>query len=91
MTKAELIDEIAEKAKINKAEAERALNAFVEAAKKTLSNKGRFAVSGLGSFTVTRRKARTGRNPQTGQPMHIPEGKAVRFKPGKVLKKTLVG
>lgn len=89
MTKAEIIAEMADKGKITKAAAERALDAFVGAAKKTLRKDGRFAVSGLGSFIVTERKARMGRNPQTGAPISIPASKGVRFKAGKSLKGAL--
>jgi DNA-binding protein HU-beta len=89
MTKAEIIAEMADKGKITKAAAERALDAFVDAAKKTLRNEGRFAVSGLGSFVVTERKARMVRNPQTGAPISIPASKGVRFKPGKSLKSAM--
>jgi DNA-binding protein HU-beta len=89
MTKAELIAEIAKKSKLSKADAERALNAFIDATKKTLKKEGRLVLAGLGSFIVSKRKARKGRNPQTGQPITIKASKVVRFRAGKALKGSL--
>ena len=89
MTKAELVAEIAKKSKLSKAEAEKALNAFIDATKKTLKKEGRLALAGLGSFIVSKRKARKGRNPQTGQPITIKASKVVRFRAGKALKGSL--
>lgn len=86
MTKAELVAEIAKKSKITKADAERALNSFIEVAKKTLKKEGRLPLAGFGSFVVSKRKARKGRNPQTGEPIKIKASKVVRFKAGKALK-----
>ena len=86
MTKTELIAEIAKKSKLSKADAERAVNAFVDVAKKTLKKEGRLALAGFGSFVVTKRKARKGRNPRTGETIKIKSSKVVRFKAGKVLK-----
>ncbi|MBW1680864.1 MAG: HU family DNA-binding protein [Deltaproteobacteria bacterium] len=89
MTKAELIAEIAKKSKLTKADAERSLNAFVEIAKKTLKKEKRLALAGFGTFVVTKRKARKGRNPQTGEPIKIKASKVVRFKAGKALKEKI--
>jgi DNA-binding protein HU-beta len=89
MTKAELIAEIAKKSKLSKADAERALNTFVDVAKKTLKKEGRLALAGFGSFVVSKRKARKGRNPQTGETIKIKASKVVRFKAGKALKEKL--
>ena len=89
MTKSELIDAMAAKCNLTKADAERALNSFVDFAKDTLKKEGRFALAGLGSFVVTTRKARKGRNPQTGEVIDIKEGKSVRFRAGKSLKDSL--
>jgi DNA-binding protein HU-beta len=89
MTKADLIAEIAKKCNLTKADAERALNAFVEITKDALKSEGRLALAGLGSFVVTQRKERQGRNPQTGQPMTIKASKTVRFRAGKSLKESL--
>jgi DNA-binding protein HU-beta len=85
MTKAELVAEIAKKSGLAKADAERALNSFVEVAKKTLKKEGRLALAGFGSFTVNKRKARTGRNPRTGETIKIKAKKVVKFKAGKAL------
>ncbi|RLC24760.1 MAG: DNA-binding protein [Deltaproteobacteria bacterium] len=89
MTKAELIAEIAKKSKLTKADAERALNTFVDVAKKTLKKEGRLALAGFGTFVVSKRKARKGRNPQTGETIKIKASKVVRFKAGKALKEKL--
>jgi DNA-binding protein HU-beta len=86
MTKAELIAEIANKSKLTKADAERSLNSFIEIAKKTLKKEKRLALAGFGTFVVSKRKARKGRNPQTGEPIKIKASKVVRFKAGKALK-----
>ena len=89
MTKAEIISEIAEKCKLTKADSERALNSFVDIARRTLKNEGSLALPGLGSFAVTQRKARKGRNPQTGEIIDIKASKGVRFRAGKALKNSL--
>ncbi|MCK4785241.1 MAG: HU family DNA-binding protein [Desulfobacteraceae bacterium] len=89
MTKAELVAEIAKKSKLSKADAERALNSFVDTVKKTLKKEGRLALAGFGSFVVSKRKARKGRNPQTGEEIKIKASKVVRFKAGKALKGNL--
>lgn len=86
MTKADLVAKIAEKASISKADAERALNAFVEAVEATLVNEGKLTLTGFGTFAVEERKERTGRNPRTGQEIKIPSTKVVKFRPGKLLK-----
>jgi DNA-binding protein HU-beta len=86
MTKAEIIAEMAEKCKLTKADAERALNSFIEISKRTLKNEGKLAVPGFGSFAVSERKARKGRNPQTGEIIDIQASKGVRFRAGKTLK-----
>ena len=89
MTKAELVAEIAKKSKLSKADAERAINSFVDVAKKTLKKEGRLALAGFGSFVVSKRKARKGRNPRTGETIKIKASKVVRFKAGKALKEKL--
>jgi DNA-binding protein HU-beta len=86
MTKAELVAEIAKKSELSKADTERAINAFVDVAKKTLKKEGRLALAGFGTFVVSKRKARKGRNPRTGETIKIKAGKVVRFKAGKALK-----
>jgi DNA-binding protein HU-beta len=89
MTKAELISTVATDAKIKKADAEKAINSLIKAISKTLKGKGRLALAGFGTFAVTARKAREGRNPQTGKPIKIPATKVVKFKPGKSLKESV--
>ena len=89
MNKAQLIDAIAEKADLTKADAKKALDAFVEATTDALKNGDRVALIGFGSFSVSTRSARTGRNPQTGSPIEIGEKKIVKFKPGSELSDTV--
>lgn len=85
MTKTELISGMAKETGLTKADSERALNAFLSIAKVTIRKDDRFPLAGFGTFVVVNRKARTGRNPQTGQPIQIKASKAVRFRPGKEL------
>ena len=87
MNKAELIEAIASDAKISKADAKRALDAFVNTTSKALKKGDRVALVGFGSFSVSARAARTGRNPQTGKEIKIPAKKVVRFKAGADLAK----
>jgi len=82
MNKAQLIDAISEKAGLTKADSKKALDAFVAATTDALKNGDRVALIGFGSFSVSTRSARTGRNPQSGAPIEIPEKKVVKFKPG---------
>jgi DNA-binding protein HU-beta len=89
MTKAELVAEIAKKSELSKADTEKAINAFVDVAKKTLKKEGRLALAGFGTFVVSKRKARKGRNPRTGETIKIKAGKVVRFKAGKAMKEKL--
>jgi DNA-binding protein HU-beta len=89
MTKAELIAGIAKQTGLTKADSERALNAFIDLGKKAINREGRLPLAGFGTFVVVSRKARTGRNPQTGAPIQIKAGKVVRFRPGKELKDSL--
>ena len=85
MNKAELIDAIALKADLTKADAKKALDAFMEATTDSLKKGDRVGLVGFGSFSVSKRDARTGRNPQTGKPMTINAKKVVKFKPGSEL------
>jgi DNA-binding protein HU-beta len=89
MTKAELIAGIAKQTGLTKADAERALNAFFDLSKSAIKKEGKLPLAGFGTFVVVERRARTGRNPQTGAPLKIKASKAVRFRPGKELKETL--
>lgn len=82
MNKAELIDAIAASAKLTKADAGRALDATIEAISKALKKGERIGLVGFGSFSVSKRSARTGRNPQTGKEIKIPAKKVVKFKAG---------
>ena len=89
MTKAELVAAIAGKAGLTKADSERALNSFIEIAKDTIKDDKRLPIAGFGTFVAVDRKARTGRNPQTGKEIQIPASTIVRFRPGKELKKAV--
>ena len=82
MNKAQLIDAIAHEAKVTKADAKKALDAFVKTTSVALKKGDRVALVGFGSFSVTKRSARTGRNPQTGKPITIKAKKVVKFKSG---------
>ena len=82
MNKAELIDAIASGAKLTKADAARALDATVESIGKALKKGDRIGLVGFGSFSVAKRAARTGRNPQTGKEIKIAAKKVVKFKAG---------
>jgi DNA-binding protein HU-beta len=87
MTKAELVEMAAKDAKISKVAAAVALNSFMGSVTKALKKKdGKVTLVGFGTFSKVRRKARKGRNPQTGDPIKIKASKAVKFKPGKKLK-----
>lgn len=89
MNKTELIDHIADKADISKAAAGRALDAFVGAVRTTLRKGGTVTMVGFGTFAVTKRAARTGRNPRTGEKIKIKSAKVPKFRPGKGLKEAL--
>ena len=82
MNKAQLIDAIASEANLTKADAKRALDAFVKTTTGALKQGNRVALVGFGSFSVSKRNARTGRNPQTGKPITIAAKKVVKFKAG---------
>lgn len=86
MNKADLITQIAGEAEIPKSKAEKALNAFVNGVTKALKKEESVTMVGFGTFSVTKRAARRGRNPQTGKEIRIPATKAPKFKPGKPLK-----
>jgi DNA-binding protein HU-beta len=82
MNKAELIDAIANESGLSKADAKRALDGFVTATTKALKKGDRVALVGFGSFGVSKRAARKGRNPQTGKEIKIAAKKVVKFKAG---------
>jgi DNA-binding protein HU-beta len=73
-------------AQVRKVDAEKAINSLIRIVSAALKSQGRLALAGFGTFMVTERKAREGRNPQTGSPIKIPATKVVKFKPGKQLK-----
>lgn len=89
MNKAELIEAMAAKAELSKADAKRALDAFVESTTDTLKTGGRVALVGFGSFSISERAARKGRNPQTGKEINIAAKKVVKFKAGAELSDTV--
>lgn len=82
MNKAELIEAMADGASISKADAKRALDAFVDATTNCLKKGDRVALVGFGSFSISNRAARTGRNPQTGKEIQIAAKNVVKFKAG---------
>jgi len=86
MNKGELITVMASTAGITKKEAEVVLNTFLTATKNTLRKEGKVVLAGFGTFKVGQRKARTGRNPQTGAEIKISAKKVAKFVPGKSLK-----
>ncbi|HSP57579.1 MAG TPA: HU family DNA-binding protein [Halomonas sp.] len=86
MNKSELIEAIAASADIPKAAATRALDAMVDTVTDSLKKGDSVSLVGFGTFTVKERAARTGRNPQTGQPIEISAAKVPSFKAGKALK-----
>lgn len=87
MTKAELVDQMAKDSGITKAAAGAALDSFITNVTKALKKKdGKVTLVGFGTFAKVRRKARKGRNPQTGEPLKIKARNAVTFKAGKKLK-----
>ncbi len=91
MTKADLVAHMAEAADITKAAAEKALNGFVDAVGKTLKKGQKLALTGFGTFSVSNRKARVGRNPQTGEQIKIKATKVPKFSAGKALKEAVGG
>ncbi|MFA6923873.1 MAG: HU family DNA-binding protein [Bacteroidales bacterium] len=82
MNKAELIDAIAATSKLTKADSRKVLDAFITTTSKALKKGDRVALIGFGSFSVVKRSARKGRNPQTGKVINIPAKKVAKFKAG---------
>jgi DNA-binding protein HU-beta len=89
MTKADLIEGLANKLGIGKGEAERAVNIVIDDITNALKQGERVNVSGFGTFSVSTRQARTGRNPKTGESIEISASRSAKFKPGKQLKDSL--
>jgi DNA-binding protein HU-beta len=86
LNKAELIDLVADKAELTKASATRAVDAMLEGITKSLKKNDTVTLVGFGTFSVTKRAARTGRNPRTGETIKIAASKTPKFKAGKGLK-----
>ena len=89
MTKADLIEGLSNKLGMNKGEAEKAVNIMLEDIINALKAGERVNISGFGTFAVSEREARTGRNPKTGESIEISASRSAKFKPGKQLKDSL--
>ena len=89
MNKTELVAALAEKAGVSKKDAEKVLKAFTDVVESELKKGGKVQLVGFGTFEVSERAAREGRNPATLQPIKIPASKAPKFKAGKALKDAL--
>ncbi len=90
MTKTELVEQMAKEAGVSKMVANAVLNSFIDSVTKELKKKdGKVTLVGFGTFSKVRRKARKGRNPQTGAPIKIKASNAVKFKAGKKLKEAV--
>ena len=89
MNRMELVAAIAEQTELSKKDAEKALKAFTDVVTEDLKKGGKIQLVGFGTFEVSERAAREGRNPQTGKSMTIAASKAPRFKAGKALKDAL--
>ena len=90
MVKKDLIDEVA-KVVCSKKEADAAVNAVIDSIKKSLKKGDKVSIVGFGTFSVTKRAARTGRNPQTGEALKIKAKKVPKFSPGKEFKDVVCG
>ena len=86
MNKSELVDSIAEGAGLSKADAERALNALIDAVQGAVAKDDKVTLPGFGSFSRSSRAARTGRNPRTGEPVQIAASNGVKFSAGAAFK-----
>lgn len=89
MNKAELVSAIADRTELSKKDAEKALKAFTDVVAEELKSGEKIQLVGFGTFEVSERAAREGRNPQSGEVMSIPASKAPKFKAGKALKDLL--
>lgn len=89
MNKAELVEAICKDAKLTKADAGRALDAAIDNIVKALKKKDNVTLVGFGTFAVAQRKARLGRNPQTGAELRIAARRVAKFRPGAELKKAV--
>lgn len=86
MNKAELVEAMAKVTQLTKADTERTLDAFIDVVNKNIKKKDGVKLVGFGTFTASNRKARVGRNPQTGEEIQIPARKVPVFRPGKELR-----
>ncbi|MCP4750424.1 MAG: HU family DNA-binding protein [Proteobacteria bacterium] len=89
MTKADLVSQIAKQSELTKAKAEKIVNAIIDNIKDALVKGNDVALVGFGSFSTTKRSARTGRNPQTGKKMSIPAKTVPKFRAGKGLREAV--
>jgi DNA-binding protein HU-beta len=89
MNKTELIEIIANKAELTKKDAHKAIDAFIEAITSSLRDDEDVSLIGFGTFSITNRAERSGRNPKTGQPITISASKTPTFKAGKILKESI--
>jgi len=89
MTKSDLIERLAVKAELTRPRAEELIDSILNDVTEALKKGEKVNISGFGTFTVSNRKARTGRNPKTGEPIEIPASRSAKFKPGKTLKEAL--
>ena len=89
MNKGDLIEKIVGDVNITKADAGHVLESVIEGITQSLKKNDRTTISGFGTFSVSKRKARVGRNPQTGEPINIPARRVARFTAGKELKESL--
>lgn len=89
MNKAELVEAMAKVTGATKADTEKSLDAFIEVVTKNIKKKDGVKLVGFGTFSVSSRKARMGRNPQTGEEIQIPARKVPVFRPGKELKESV--
>jgi DNA-binding protein HU-beta len=89
MNKAELITRIAKEAKVTRVQASRSIQTITEEISRALKQGKRLTLVGFGTFATSRRKARTGRNPQTGKPIRIAARRVPRFIPGRALKQAV--
>ena len=86
MNRTELISAMSEKSELTKVDTEKALKAFIDTVTEELNNGGKVQLVGFGTFEVTERAERNGRNPKTGEAITIPASKSPKFKAGKALK-----
>ena len=91
MNRVELVDAIAKESGLSKADSEKALKAFTNTVAKELKKKGKVQLVGFGTFETSKRAARKGKNPKTGEAIKIPAATVPKFKAGKALKDAVNG